>query len=155
MNRPYNKEFFQKRVNYFRKKIPQIALTTDVIVGFPGETEEYFEETKKFIEEINFSRLHVFSFSAHEKTPAFKMNDQVDRQIIKKRSRILNDLNKKLMFEYRKMFIGKKLLLVVEGKKGRGLLTGKSEYYFDVEFNSSQLDKNISQKDIIEVVMKK
>ena len=101
MNRPYTIKYFKDRVAKLRKAIPAIAVSTDVIVGFPGETKKDFEITKKFIEKTEFSRLHVFSFSAHEKTPAYLMPNKVDIKEIKSRSKILRELSKTLEQQYR------------------------------------------------------
>lgn len=86
MNRPYTVEEFKKTVAKLRKKIPDLAITTDVIVGFPGETEKTFAETLKVVKEISFAKVHVFPYSAREGTPAAKM-EQLNGNIVKEYSK--------------------------------------------------------------------
>lgn len=118
--------------------MPDVAITTDVIVGFPGETEKDFIETKKFIREIKFSRLHIFPFSAHAKLPAAKFPNQVEEKIKAKRAKILREFGVKLMRDYKRKFKGKKLEIVIEQIK-QDKLIGKTEYYFDIEVDKRQI----------------
>ncbi len=131
MKRPYNTGHFKNRIKEIREKVLEIAITTDVIVGFPGENDEDFEITKKFVEKINFSRLHVFSFSAHKKTPAYSMPDQVEQGTIARRAKNLRLLNEKLESDYKNNFKGQKLEVVIEHPY-KGKTRMKSEYYFDI-----------------------
>ena len=78
MNRKYTTSQYLEKINKIRNYLPNIAFTTDVIVGFPGESDEEFEETYNFIKEVNYSELHVFPYSPRRNTPAAKMKDQVD-----------------------------------------------------------------------------
>ncbi len=131
MKRPYNTEQFRNKINKTRKIIPDIAITTDVIVGFPGESDEDFLITQKFIEEINFSRVHVFSFSAHEKTPAYSMPDQIEKKIISQRAKTFRQVNEKLENDFQKKFKNKELEVILVGfRNNRAIL--KTEYYFDI-----------------------
>ena len=140
MNRPYNKKYFLDKVKKIRKKNPQIAITTDVIVGFPNEDDKDFKETVEFIKKINFSRLHIFSFSEHEKTPASKLQNKVNINIIKERRTYLQKLNIKLEKQYRKKFNNKIVSAVIE-KILDNKIKAKTEFYFDIEFNK-KLIKN-------------
>lgn len=137
MNRPYTTEYFRKRVARARELMPTLALTTDVIVGFPGETEMDFEETVTFCKEMKFSRMHVFPFSAHEKTPAAIMNGQLPKEIKKKRAKELREVGEKLATAYEKIFIGEKLEVIIE-RIGESVW-GKSEFYFDVILKKDSL----------------
>ena len=92
MNRKYTVEEFEKATHLLKEAFPEVALTTDVIVGFPGETNEEFEETYKFLEKINFSKMHVFKFSPRKGTPAAKMDNQIDERIKEERSKRLIEL---------------------------------------------------------------
>ena len=130
--------------------MPDIAVSTDVIVGFPGETEKDFRQTEKFIKKIKFSRLHVFPFSAHEKTPAAKMPEQVNEKVKIKRAKILRQLSAKLAEDYKKKFKGKELLVVIEQIKQNKIM-GKTEYYFDVEVDKKNLKKNLIAGEIVKV----
>jgi len=132
MNRPYDKEFFKKRINKIKQAIPNIAITTDIIVGFPSETEDDFVDSCRMAEELAFSKIHVFSFSAHEKTPAFKFAGQVDSREIKQRSDKLHLLGERMEKEYIKKMQKEKLHVLVE-RKVDGCYYGKSEYYFEQE----------------------
>ncbi len=138
MNRPYDKKYFLNKVKKIRRVLSDVAITTDVIVGFPGETKKDFEETKKFIQQIKFSRLHVFPFSAHEKTPAASMPNQVEEKEKNRRAAILRKLGVELANSYKKKFKNKNLQVVIERIKSDKTI-GKTEYYFDVEFKKSQI----------------
>lgn len=141
MNRPYNAKYFKNKVRNIRQSMPDCAITADVIVGFPGETEKDFKETYDFVKKIQFSRLHVFPFSAHKKTPAAKMDQKVSGHEIKIRADRLKKLGTKLESDYRKKFVGKDLEVVAESVS-ENKIKGKTEYYFDVEFNKSQIIVN-------------
>ncbi|MEA1962962.1 MAG: tRNA (N(6)-L-threonylcarbamoyladenosine(37)-C(2))-methylthiotransferase MtaB, partial [Patescibacteria group bacterium] len=138
MNRPYGRAYFQKKVVKLRKYMPDIALSTDVIVGFPGETEKDFQNTYNFIKKIKFSRLHVFPFSAHEKTKAFNFPNHLDANIIKERAKKLRELGKKLEKEYKQKFTGRDLAVIVEYQNNEYYI-GKTEYYFDVKFKDGDI----------------
>jgi len=138
MNRPYNVEYFQKRVKKIRKAIPDIAISTDIIVGFPGETDDLFKETYQLSQKIGFSKIHVFSFSAHKKTKAYSMKNQVLGKEKKERSTILRKLSRELEIKFRDKFRDKKLNLLIEKIDGN-LLTGKSEYHFDIQFENDRI----------------
>lgn len=86
MNRHYTREEYIKKTNIIKKYMPMAGLTTDIIVGFPGETEEDFEDSVSIVKEVGFSKIHVFKYSKRKNTPAAKMNNQVDGNIKKKRS---------------------------------------------------------------------
>lgn len=130
MNRPYTTEYFRERVAKARELMPNLALTTDVIVGFPGETDADFEETMSFCKEMKFSRMHVFPFSAHEKTPAAAMDGQISKEIKKKRAKQLREIGEMLEKAYNESFVGEKLKVIIE-RIGEDIW-GKSEFYFDV-----------------------
>lgn len=139
MNRPYDTNYFREKVLKIRKLIPDMAITTDVIVGFPGESENDFEETVRFIKEMNFSKVHVFSFSAHERTPAAKMDGVVDKKEIKRRSSVLRKLSDELEKEYKNNFLGEDMEVVVDGRSKEGRYRGKTEYYFDIDFGKENI----------------
>ena len=158
MNRPYIKDYFKEKILKIRKLIPDIAITTDIIVGFPGESKKDFADTYNFVKEIRFSRLHVFPFSAHEKTPAAKMPKQVKKEVIEHRADKLRLLGKKQEADYKKKFIGQELKIVVEKNTSintsiNPLYVGKTEFYFDVKFNKNQIldKKNIKIGEIVKI----
>ncbi|MEA2007329.1 MAG: tRNA (N(6)-L-threonylcarbamoyladenosine(37)-C(2))-methylthiotransferase MtaB [Patescibacteria group bacterium] len=141
MNRPYNTSYFEGVVLKARKLIPDISITTDVIVGFPGETKRNFCETLKFIEKMAFSKLHVFPFSAHEKTPASKMKNKVSSEEKAFRASKLRIFGESFEKKYEEKFLGKKIELIVE-KNDKGILMGKEEHYFDVIIENKKSEKN-------------
>ena len=134
MGRKYNVDDFINKVKRIREARPDIAITTDVIVGFPNETDEEFLETVNFIKKVNFTELHVFPFSAREGTPAYKMSGQVSPEVKAKRVQTLLELSEKLKENYRKKFIGKELEVIIEEKdKETGLMRGHSSNYLMLE----------------------
>ena len=136
MNRKYNKEQFLSKLKLIRHAIPDVALTTDVIVGFPGETDEEFNETVDFIKECDFNMLHVFPFSAREGTGAFLMKNQVDPKIKKQRAAVLLELSKQLWDKYTNKFVDKDIEVLIE-KLEEGYAIGHTTNYIDVK-----IDKN-------------
>ena len=114
MGRKYNVNDFLTKVNRIREVRPDIAITTDVIVGFPGESEEHFKETYDFIKKVNFSELHVFPFSAREGTKAYEMKNQIDPETKAKRVDTLLKLSDELYASYYQKFIGKELEVILE-----------------------------------------
>ena len=131
MNRKYNIEEFKEVINKLRKAKKDVSITTDVIVGFPHETDEDFDETIKNIKEINFSKLHVFPYSMRNNTPAARM-PQVKDSIKKERTDKLLKLSKELEIEYMNKFIGKKLKVLIETTKD-GYSYGHTTNYLDVK----------------------
>ncbi|MCF0116781.1 MAG: tRNA (N(6)-L-threonylcarbamoyladenosine(37)-C(2))-methylthiotransferase MtaB [Bacilli bacterium] len=114
MNRKYDTKMFYDKLCMIRQKRPDIAITTDVIVGFPGETEEEFNSTYEFIKKCNFSELHVFPYSARQGTLAAKMENQIDPSIKKERVRKLIELSSQLQNKYQASFIGKEVDVLFE-----------------------------------------
>ena len=114
MNRHYTKEEFKEAVDCIRRAFPLAAITTDVIVGFPGETEEDFQESKSFIEEIGFYDMHIFKYSRRKGTRADEMKEQITEKVKKERSKVLLDLALKDSEEFRKNFIRKTTEVLIE-----------------------------------------
>ncbi|WP_144511134.1 tRNA (N(6)-L-threonylcarbamoyladenosine(37)-C(2))-methylthiotransferase MtaB [Bacillus sp. FJAT-22090] len=116
MRRKYTMEFFANRLDRLREALPDLAITSDVIVGFPGETEEEFMETYNFIRNQRFSELHVFPYSKRTGTPAARMEDQVEEEIKNERVHRLITLNDQLAVEYASRFEGEVLEIIPEEK---------------------------------------
>ncbi|MBR2533385.1 MAG: tRNA (N(6)-L-threonylcarbamoyladenosine(37)-C(2))-methylthiotransferase MtaB [Erysipelotrichaceae bacterium] len=114
MNRPYTVEEYKNRINYIRSQIPDISISTDLIVGFPNETEERFENTLNQLKEIRFSFIHVFPYSRKTKTAADRMEGHVDPKTKKQRVRTVMDLEKDISAEFKKRFIGKRVRVLIE-----------------------------------------
>lgn len=138
MNRKYNPEQFFKTIKKIKEAVPDIALSTDVIVGFPGETEEEFQETISFIKQCGFHMLHVFPFSARENTKAYYMKDQVNPLTKSNRVKTLLNLSKELWENYTTRFINKEVEVLVEKYDGQYNI-GHTSNYIDVKI----LDKDI------------
>ena len=114
MNRRYNVDEYYNGVELLRKYFPDAAVTTDVIVGFPGETEEEFNITKSFLEKVCFYEMHIFKYSRRKGTVADKMPDQIPENIKAERSAELLELNEKLSNGYREKYIGKNVKVLLE-----------------------------------------
>lgn len=114
MNRKYDIQYFKDKVNQIRKIRPDISLTTDVIVGFPNETDEDFKTTYNNIKKINFSKIHVFPYSVRKGTKAEHMPNKIDDVTKKQRVKKLLELSKELEIEYMQKFIGKEILFIPE-----------------------------------------
>ena len=128
MNRKYDLEYFKNKIKEIRKIRPDIAISTDVIVGFPGETEELFQETIKTCKEISFSKIHVFPYSERKGTASSKMNNKIDNKIKKERSKKLIEVSKELELLYMKKFIGKELTVLIEEQINKDSLGHTSNY---------------------------
>jgi threonylcarbamoyladenosine tRNA methylthiotransferase MtaB len=136
MRRQYSVGEFLRAVELIRSRVERAAITTDIIVGFPGETDADFEATVGLAEEAGFAKIHVFGFSARSGTAAGDMEGLVDNRVIKRRSEVLRQLDGKLGREFREQFVGEECEILVEngGSKGR------SERYFMVYVEKSGVD---------------
>lgn len=128
MNRKYTTKQYLEKINKIRSYLPNIAFTTDVIVGFPGETEEEFEKTYNFIRKVNYSELHVFPYSPRKNTLAAKMPNQVNDQIKHDRSNRLLALSKELNRDFALKQIGKSLKVLFEKRDGDYLIGHAGDY---------------------------
>lgn len=114
MNRHYDPSEYKKIINKVREVVPNIAITTDVIVGFPGESEEHFLETYDLINEVAFSDLHVFPYSKRSSTPAAKLKNEVPSDVKKQRVQKLSELGERLSKKYSAKFKGEKVEVIFE-----------------------------------------
>lgn len=135
MNRKYLTNYFFDKVDKIRKIRPGISITTDIIVGFPGETEELFQETINFVKKIKFNKIHVFPYSIREGTTASTMLNQVDERIKKERVKRLIDLSNKLEREYLDSFVSKDVLVLTETNE-LDTTIGYTDNYLKVIINS-------------------
>ena len=117
MNRFYTAEEYKEKVALLREVFEQPAITTDVIVGFPGETEEEFKQTYEYLKEINFFEMHVFKYSKRKGTIAAERKDQIPEDIKAKRSEILLELAKEQSAQYRRTYLGKEITVLIEETK--------------------------------------
>ncbi len=137
MNRNYNRDKFTAMVNKLREIVPDINLTTDIIVGFPTEDEKAFEESVQAAKELAFSHIHTFKYSNRSGTRASKMKEQVHGTEMNRRSeeiRIISEQNKR---KYRSSFTGKKERVLVE-KIENGYASGYGEHYFPIRFPATE-----------------
>ena len=138
MNRKYTVEQFISKINRIRKACPQVTLTTDVIVGFPGETEVEFNETIDTINKCGFNMLHVFPFSSREGTVASKMPNQIDPKIKKSRALKLIELSNNLWDRYISNFINKEVEVLVEQFDEKTKVNvGHTSNYLEVKIHSN------------------
>lgn len=137
MNRRYDKKYFKKLVDKIRENRNDISLTTDVIVGFPGETEEDFKETLDFCEKIGFTKIHVFPYSDRSGTVASRMKDKIPGNIKKDRVRRLIDLSNKLEKEYYLKHIDKEDDVLIEEVKQDGYLHGFTSDYIPIKLKGN------------------
>jgi len=138
MNRRYSIADFQNRVNYIRKLMPDVSITTDVIVGFPGETEEEFLQTESFIKELEFAKLHVFPFSPRRGTVAADMPDQIEKAVKIERSHRLIELSEKLEHAFREKFVNSRMDVLFEEKMTDDKYEGLTENYIKVVVESDE-----------------
>lgn len=143
MRRKYTMEFFAERLTKLKKALPGLAVTSDVIVGFPGETEEEFMETYNFVKDHQFSELHVFPYSKRTGTPAARMEDQVDENVKNERVHRLIALSDQLAKEYASAYEGDVLEIIPEesfkeqdGK--HNLYVGYTDNYMKVVFEGTE-----------------
>ena len=142
MNRRYTTKQFEEIVQKLRNYNEDVILTTDVIVGFPDETEEEFEKTYKFLEKIKFYKMHIFKYSPRKGTKAAQMPNQIDAKIKEERSQKLLELSEKNEIEYNKKYIGKEVEVLFEEEKD-GYYQGHTKNYILAYMKSS---KNIENK---------
>jgi threonylcarbamoyladenosine tRNA methylthiotransferase MtaB len=143
MGRRYNTEDFRQIVDVIIKKRPEAAVTTDVMVGFPGEDEINFRNTYEFLKDIRFSDLHVFKFSPRKGTLAAEMKEQVANSIKNTRSKKIISLSEELFKKYAEDFLGKSRKVLVERKTEDGYWEGHTDNYLMVRFKSDE-KKNLS-----------
>lgn len=149
MNRKYDKDFFRKKIELIRNIKKDISFTTDVIAGFPGETDEMHKESLEFIEKIGFTKVHVFPYSDRDGTVASKMKDKVDGNIKKRRVHELLDLSEKLEDNYYKEYYNKNMEVLIEEEKN-GQFIGHTSNYIKVK-----LEGNYKTNEIYNVILNK
>jgi len=147
MCRQYEVDEFREKVDLAKSLLDRPAITTDIIVGFPSETDGDFEKTVQMAQTVGFAKMHVFSFSPRKGTFAAKMQDTVDNKVIKERSKILRELDIELGSKYRRRFLGETARILIENNNGQ--ISGRSERYFTVYLN--KIEKKQKRNNIVEV----
>jgi threonylcarbamoyladenosine tRNA methylthiotransferase MtaB len=132
MKRKYNRELFISRVRKIRSILPYACIASDVIVGFPGETDEDFTETYEMIEKLDISYLHVFSYSSRDNTLAAKMTNLVHDKTRKERSEVLHDLSDKKKKIFYEKNLGHEAHVLFESDDSNGFMHGFTKNYIKV-----------------------
>ena len=159
MNRKYTCGEYMEKCELLRKVYKNPAITTDVIVGFPGETEEEFECTRKYLEDINLYEMHIFKYSQRKGTPAATMPNQVDPSVKNSRSDVLLAISEHNKHAYQDLFVGTTVKALVEElveKNGEEYMRGHTERYMDVHISTEGITDPQSFKNrIVEVMYEK
>lgn len=145
MNRRYTSEEYYEKCCILRRYFDNPALTTDAIVGFPGETEEEFQKSRDFVDKVNFYETHIFKYSRREGTRAAAMENQVSEQEKARRSAVLIELGEKKRKAYEQSFLGKEVEVLVEEEaviEGRPMQTGHTKEYIRIAFEGDKSLKN-------------
>lgn len=141
MRRKYTTEEFYNKMLRIREAMPDVAITTDIIVGFPGETDEMYRNGYELMRKIGFSEMHVFPYSKRTGTPAARMEDQVHEEVKNARVHELIDLSEQMQLEYAEQFVGQVLDVIPEGeakgREGSGKLHGYSDNYIQLVFEGT------------------
>ena len=138
MNRRYTTAQYKEIADRLRQAFPDAAITTDIMVGFPGETDEEFEQTLAFVKEINFAEAHVFQYSQRKGTPAAIMENQISPEIKEHRSKIIIDAAKKSHEEFLKKHIGQTMEVLFEQRTKDKMFEGKTANYITVHADSDE-----------------
>lgn len=142
MNRKYTTYDYKKVVEKLRNAMPNVAISTDVIVGFPGETNEDFLQSLKFVEDIGFSKTHIFPYSAKKGTKAYGFNNQIDNTVKELRSKKMKELDYKLQKDFLGKFLNKKLDVLYEKKFKNNIFKGYTSNYIKVHTISEKCIEN-------------
>jgi threonylcarbamoyladenosine tRNA methylthiotransferase MtaB len=141
MRRKYSADYYRSKIEKVKKALPNLAITSDVIVGFPGETEEEFMETYRFIQEVGYSELHVFPYSKRTGTPAARMTNQVDDETKNERVHRLIALSDQQAKEYASQFENEVLEVIPEElydeNESNTLYVGYTDNYLKVKFEAT------------------
>ncbi|WP_202711161.1 tRNA (N(6)-L-threonylcarbamoyladenosine(37)-C(2))-methylthiotransferase MtaB [Sporosalibacterium faouarense] len=148
MNRKYTTGEYKEIVNIIRKYMPNVAITTDIIVGFPGETEEEFKKTYEFVKDIKFTKIHVFKYSPRTGTPAAKYKNQIDGNIKNERSHVLIELGERLTNEFISNLIGETVEVLFEDNSNdeKGYIEGYTTNYIKTLAKGDDREKETIQK---------
>lgn len=150
MNRKYDLDYYRNKVNKIRNIRPDISISTDIIVGFPGETKEDFDSTLEFSKEIGFSKIHVFPYSPRKNTPAASFKNQIDGIEKKRRAHELIELSKKLEEDYMKKNKGRSLECLIEESDGE-YSYGHTSNYLHVKIKGKYKSEEILDVEIEEI----
>ncbi len=150
MNRKYSTKEYLLAVKRIREVFPCASISTDIITGFPGETEQEFNETLAFVKQVGFAWVHVFPFSKREGTVAFNMPDQIEKEIKTERAHRLSEVCKEKGEEYRKQFIGKTKTVLSETNENN-IQSGLTKEHILVQFENAPIENEIVKIKITKV----
>ncbi|NLA32497.1 MAG: tRNA (N(6)-L-threonylcarbamoyladenosine(37)-C(2))-methylthiotransferase MtaB [Mollicutes bacterium] len=149
MNRKYNLKYFLDKVNQIRSIRPDINLTTDLIIGFPGETAEHFQETIETLEKLKFTKIHVFPYSVREGTVAAKLPNQINGKIKKERVKQIIEISNNQELEYAKKFIDQELDVLIEQVNEKSI--GHTDNYLEITINEKLIPNKTYKVKITEL----
>ena len=141
----YTTQSFMNIVETFRKELPDFNFTTDVIVGFPGESETEFAETARIVKEARFSHVHTFRYSRRKGTRADRLDEQIDERIKAERSEVIRQISEENRMLYMESMLGKRQRVLIEKVSDKGMAQGYGEHYLPVQFSTTDRTKNVFQ----------
>jgi threonylcarbamoyladenosine tRNA methylthiotransferase MtaB len=142
MNRKYTKQIFLETIEKLKKRDPDFTFTTDVIVGFPGETEGDFEETIEMMKEVEFAKVHMFPYSDRKRTRAALYPNKVPVEVIQKRKQVVLRVAEEIAFSLREKYVGRTMKVLMEGDEKDGYLSGHTENFLTVMVAKENLNAN-------------
>ena len=154
MNRRYSAEEFEEVTERLRQAYDDVILTTDIIVGFPNETDEEFEQTFEFLKRIKFYKMHVFKYSPRKGTVAAKMENQIDSTVKEKRSHKLIELSNECEIEFLDRYVGKELKVLFEKQDGE-YIKGHTTNYMMIKVPGKEDEISKFVNNIIDVTIEK
>jgi threonylcarbamoyladenosine tRNA methylthiotransferase MtaB len=151
MHRRYRPWHYAEKIRKIREAMPDAAIGADVMVGFPGETDELFEESRSFIERLPFTYLHVFTYSSRPGTPSAAMPEQVPVQVARERNRVLRNLAEEKNLEFRRKFVGKTLEVITLQTGDDESTEALSDNYLKVKLHARHAPNQVLQAQMIAV----
>ncbi len=151
MNRKYTREVFKEKVKMIRKYFPDAGITSDVIVGFPNETDDDFKDTLDYVKDIKLSRIHVFPYSIRKNTKAALM-DQIDPQTKNERAHLLRDVSEELEDEFFRSMVDKRERVLIE-ERSKGKFIGYTSNYIRAEIDANE-NSNLKINQVVDVELK-
>lgn len=144
MNRKYTRQIFMETIERLRRASPDFTFTTDVIVGFPGETETDFNDTLEVMKEVKFAKVHMFPYSPRPRTRAALYPNPVPANVIKQRKQEVLRLSEKIAFELRQQYVGRHMMVLTETdmNAAKGLISGHTENFLNVIIEGKELQQN-------------
>ena len=142
MNRKYTRQIFMETVDRLKAANPDFTFTTDVIVGFPGETDADFAETLAVMQEVKFAKVHMFPYSERPRTRAALMPNKVPPNIIKQRKQEILTLSEKIAFELREQFVNRRMVVLTERQESHCEISGHTENFLSVRVQGGEFKPN-------------